>query len=580
MTGAPIMNNRPDAFSTLNMSSIAVLREQLTQVSLILARHYDSGAPIEDELYRRLPPLRQMLSRLEDQLSREAHRAELSALGDISQVIGSSLDLNEVLGQVMDQIIRLTGAERAILMLVDSDTGELELREARNVDEEALADSTFDISMTIANQVATTGEPVVTMNAQVDPRFRWQDSVIGYNLRSILCVPLRVRGRVTGVIYADNRVRTGLFNDADRDLLATFASQAAVLIENARLFENVTGAKTLMDNVFSSIASGVITRDTEGVISLFNRAAGEILQVPGAQPTGVKFNEAFPGLARRLHPLLKEVRRRGEPVIGFETELPNRDGRRLHLRISLSPLKDSSGEVQGVAIVLDDLTEQRRLESRYELFQRYLSPAVIERLPDDPQQLRLGGQRQEITSLFADLRGFTDFSQQHDPEILMEILNQYLSTGAQAVLDEDGTLDKFMGDAVVAFFNAPLAQEDHVWRAIRAALKIQERVTRLHQQLPQAFRLSYGVGISLGDVVVGNVGTHQRLDYTAVGPSVNLARRLQETAAPGQILVSEAVYERVQAHIDARPFPEERAVRIEGTSAVYELLGLRTETSA
>ncbi len=559
--------------------SMAGLREQLTQLSLLLARHHDTGEPVEDELYQRLPMLRQTLGALEEQLAAQVHRGELSALCDVSAVIGSSLDLPEVLNHVMDQIIALTGAERAILMLIHPETGALECRAARNMDRETMTGSAFEISRSIVHQVAATGEPVVTTNAQMDPRFSAQESIVGYSLRSILCVPLKVRGRTTGVIYADNRIRTGLFSDRDRDLLATFASQAAVAIENARLFESVASAKALMDNVFSSIASGVITLDIHDVITLLNPAAAQVLRAPEGA-IGKPFGEAFPLLAARLAPLLLEVKAEHRPLVGFEMRLMQAERGPLHLRVSLSPLQDGAGAVQGLAIVLDDLTEQRRLQSRYELFQRYLSPAVIERLPEDPQQLRLGGQRQEITSLFADIRGFTDFSQAHDTEVLMEILNQYLAAGAEAVLAEDGTLDKFMGDAVVAFFNAPLPQEDHVLRALRAALRIQEHVQDLHRRQPPGHHMHYGVGISLGEAVVGNVGTEQRFDYTAIGQSVNLARRLQEVAKPGQILISEAVYLRAGSAIEARPLAP---LHIEGMGAPivpYALLGLRPQKGA
>jgi class 3 adenylate cyclase len=262
-------------------------------------------------------------------------------------------------------------------------------------------------------------------------------------------------------------------------------------------------------------------------------------------------------------------------VVEFESAILLPERGHVNLRTSLSPLKDANDDTQGTAIVIDDLTEQRRLESRYQLFQRYLPPAVIERLPDDPYELRLGGQRQEITNLFADIRGFTDFSRQHDPETLVDVLNQYLAVGAEAVLAEEGTLDKIMGDCIVAFFNAPLAQPDHILRAVRAALKIREGITLLHEHLPPSYRLDYGVGINVGDVVVGNVGTAQQMNYTAIGSSVNLAARLQEAAGPGQILLSQTAYERVQQHIEAQRLPPIKAAGFNEPITVYELVGLR-----
>ena len=169
-----------------------------------------------------LAGLRDTLERLSPQLaSLEAENAQLRALADTSSVINSSLDLSSVLNQVMDTIIRLTSAERGFLMLKD-ERGELQFRIARNVDRESLDSSAFQVSRTVLSQVAESGEPVVTTNAQADPRFSAQESVVGYNLRSIVCVPLKFKNTITGVIYVDNRIRTGLFTERERDLLAAF----------------------------------------------------------------------------------------------------------------------------------------------------------------------------------------------------------------------------------------------------------------------------------------------------------------------------------------------------------------------
>ncbi len=163
-------------------------------------------------------------------------QGRLAALYEVSKVIGSSLELDKVLDQVMDAIIKLTGAERGFLMLFDQE-GELEFKAARNVDKETLNEAEeFAISRSVIKIVADTGEQVVTTNATEDPRFAAQASVVAHSLRSIQCVPLRARGENIGVIYVDNRVRSGVFDEADLDMLSAFATQAAIAIENARLF--------------------------------------------------------------------------------------------------------------------------------------------------------------------------------------------------------------------------------------------------------------------------------------------------------------------------------------------------------
>ena len=569
------MTNHSSETKISCQESIKAIREGLVNINRIVARQRGADALVA-ELSQHLSALQSLLTNLEQELATQGfERGELAALYNVSHALGSSLDLTEVLNDVMDQIIRLTGAERSFLMLVDPETGELEFRAARNVDRETIASSSFEISRSIVSRVAATGEPIVTTNAQMDPRFKAQESVIGYNLRSILCVPLRARGKITGVVYADNRILTSLFSDSDRDLLAAFANQAAVAIENARLFESVSNAKALMDNVFASIASGVITTDVQEQITLFTPAAERILRVSAARVGGSYFPDALPALESELRPLVEQVKTYQEPVVEFESEMSLPDRGPVVLRSSLSPLRDADNETQGVAIVLDDLTEQRRLEARYRMFQRFLSPAVIERLPPDPRELSLGGQRQEITSLFADIRGFSGFSQRYGPEQLVEVLNQYLDVGAKAVLAEDGTLDKILGDEVVALFNAPLRQEDHVLRAVRAALEMQEGVVWLHEQLPPAYRLFYGVGINVGDAVVGFIGTEQQVNYTAIGSSVNLAARMQSAAAPGQILLTTTAYQRVRDHVEVRQLPPIEAKGFSEPVPAYELLGLK-----
>jgi len=184
-----------------------------------------------------------------------------------------------------------------------------------------------------------------------------------------------------------------------------------------------------------------------------------------------------------------------------------------------------------------------------DLFQRYVSPVVVDRLVDGMEDLALGGKRQEVTVLFADIRGFTSFSENQPPEQLIEILNLYLALAVEAILAQEGTLDKFMGDAVMAVFNAPLAQVDHTLRAARAALAMQEAISDHNLTMGHQDYLSFGVGIHTGEAVVGNIGTPQRLNYTAIGDAVNLAKRLQEIAAGGQIILSQAAYEAVKNQI-------------------------------
>jgi adenylate cyclase len=509
----------------------------------------------------------------------EEERRNSQALAGIGQVVNSSLDLDTVLQEVMDTLIRLTGAERAFLMQRGKD-GEMAIEVARNWDRTTMEPEEYAISSTIVDRVLEGGEAIVTTNAQIDPRFSDRDSVIAHHLRSILCVPLKVKGTLTGVIYADNRIREGLFTEKHRALVLAFANQAAVALENARLFASVrrtlvevTELKNLMEDVFASIASGVITADKQDHITLCNRAAESILAIPQDELLGSSLRELLLPLDPGLDQKLEEVKKTDKRYVGLELIPVLEERGRINLVLNITPLKTAEGQTRGVALVLDDLTDKRRLEAQRRLFERMVSPAVIDQL--DPDSVQLGGDIVDITTLFADIQSYTAFSGATEPQTLMRVLNRYMAVAAEAVLKEEGTIDKFQGDAIMAWFNAPIAQPDHTLRAARAALALVKHVSQVHGDMPPEFRLSFRVGIHFGEALLGLVGTEQRLDYTAIGDSVNIAKRLQESASEGQILISEAVAYRIMDQIMVKPVSP---INMEGKAypiRAYELIGLR-----
>ncbi|MBI5303267.1 MAG: GAF domain-containing protein [Chloroflexi bacterium] len=551
-------------------SNVADLRRGLGD----LAKWLDSPSTIA-HVRERLAQLGEFLERLNAELEQqEKERAQLEGLFAVSRTVNSTLDLDEVLNRAMDVVIQVTGAERGFLMLFDA-TDQLVFQVARNLERSTITSPVFEVSRSIVERVARSGQPVITTDALSDPRFSYQESVVTLSLRSILCIPLQAKQRVIGAVYVDNRLHAGTFKQEDLNTVRAFANQAAIAIENAQLFESVqqkvneiTALKTFQDNIFASIASGVLVTDLEDRITAFNRAAEMIFAIPATQSLGHPYHETLRALLNtNLPQIVEQVKLRGVRLLATEiaSELPERGA--VNLSFSVSALKDAGGNPQGVTIVVDDLTEQRRLEATRDMFRRYVAPAVVDRLPNNPDQLKLGGKRQTLTILFADIRGFTRFSEPLAPEQLVDVLNEYLSVAADAILREEGTLDKFMGDAVMAVFNAPLPQQDHALRAARAALAMQRAVTALHTRLPAALRLQYGIGIHTGDAVVGNVGTQQQMNFTAIGDAVNVAKRLQENAHGGQILLSKQTYTQIGDRARARKLA---ALRVKGRAAVVE----------
>jgi adenylate cyclase len=235
-----------------------------------------------------------------------------------------------------------------------------------------------------------------------------------------------------------------------------------------------------------------------------------------------------------------------------------------------------------VVTVYRFLTEERQRLFTKRAFQQYVSPEVVERIVEDPAALQFGGEVRELTVLFSDIRDFTTFTEKHDPQEVVQMLREYLTRMTDQVLKQQGTLDKYIGDAVMAIFGAPIALPDHAERACRAALAMAAELERLQAKWvaegKEPFRI--GIGINTGKMVVGNLGSEQLFDYTVIGDEVNLGARLEslnkEYKTGKCIILSEGTYEAAREAIEVRRLGE---VTVKGKTrpvVVYELLGLTT----
>lgn len=299
-----------------------------------------------------------------------------------------------------------------------------------------------------------------------------------------------------------------------------------------------------------------------GYLVLVARTGEEALTIaPEDQPDLVLLDVNMPGLN------------------GFEVcaQLKQGDLTRNIPVIMLTALADVESRVQGLSVGADDyLTKPfspRELMARIDrslrsksvtddlrsmqeviraTFSRFVAAPIVEQLLQNPDQVKLGGQLQTITVLFADLQGFTTLSEHTTPETLLQLLNSYHTFMTKIILQYGGTIDKFLGDGLMALYNTPVTQEDHIARAVKTALHIQDELYWFSQDLAEEHRTKINFGIHTGPAVVGNVGSENLMDFTAVGDTVNVAARLQGVADHGEILVSTAVFEATQDFVFGR----------------------------
>lgn len=223
----------------------------------------------------------------------------------------------------------------------------------------------------------------------------------------------------------------------------------------------------------------------------------------------------------------------------------------------------------------DELGQKNEL--LFKIMNRYVTEEVSALILDDPDTyLKLGGESRTVTVLFADIRGFTKFSEQHSAKRVVEVLNMLFSELTKVIFKYKGTFDKYIGDAIMAFYGAPISYEDDVIRALQTALGMQQVFGQIKERWSseELTSLALGVGLNTGEAVVGNIGSEKVMDYTVIGDTVNVAKRLQEVAGLGQILISQSTYQQVKDQVIVEKIhPTLLKGKVEPI-AIYELQGL------
>jgi adenylate cyclase len=379
----------------------------------------------------------------------------LEALYEASRLVVSELDLKKRLESILDGAIKVTGADRGFIVLLNEDDGSLSTEVAREMGADA---ATGSPSMGIASRSALQGELVIAEDALQDERFSSRQSVILGQIRSAMSVPLKVEERILGSIYVDSRDPRHKFTPEDLELFEAVASQSAIAIENVRLTEK----------------------------------------------------------------MIEEERRRNN-------------------------------------------------------LERFLSPRVVDEVISKEGTIELGGTKREIAALFSDIRGFTGLAEKMAPVDVVSMLNEYFTEMAEVIFQHDGTLDKYVGDEIMAVFGAPVQAHDHAVRAVKVALEMQKSLRLMRERWTGSGQPAFeiGIGVATGTAIAGYIGSPRRMEFTAIGDIVNVARRLCSQAEPGQVLACGETFERLGEIVSGRALGPILLKGKEIPVSVHEVLGVR-----
>ncbi|XQQ06250.1 MAG: GAF domain-containing protein [Leptolyngbya sp. IPPAS B-1204] len=615
--------DKKNSYRTYSMLALPLLDDQGNLVAVVqlinkLKLVHDSLAPLEEKIdlvgftaqdeavFRDFAPSIRLI--LES--SRSFYRATqqqraASALMKATKALSqSSLDLEETLSKVMEEAKELMQADRSTLWLLDREREQLWTK--LPIDGK-LQEIRIPMGAGFAGHVATTGEPVLIPFDLYDhpnaDTAKETDKKTGYRTCSMLCMPVfNADGELIAVTQLINKKRQGdfppydpvnypeapecwkaSFNGNDQEFMKAFNIQAGVALQNAKLFATVKQQEQLQRDILRSLSNGVISTDREGRIIAANESARQLLGITETALLEGKFVADLIQLEKGDFPkwfqsaLAPEDEKSRQQYYPDQTLLPIAGQEQHSVHLSINTIADANDyrQISGVLVVMDDISDEKRLKST---MYRYMTQELAEQLLSSGDA-KLGGDRKEVSVLFSDIRSYTTLTENMEAEEVVAMLNEYFETMVDAVFAYKGTLDKYIGDAIMAVYGSPLPLDDHAWMATQTALEMRTRLAHFNANRPAHRKIRIGIGINSDCVISGNIGSSKRMEFTAIGDGVNLGSRLEGASKHYgcDIVISENTYQPCADRIWAR---ELDCIRVKGKSKpvnIYELVGLRSE---
>ena len=538
----------------------------------------------------------------------QRQRAATALINAINALSQSSLDLEDTLKRVMDQAQELMNADRSTLWLIDEDRNQLWTKIPINGQ---LQEIRIPRTAGFAGIVAKSGEPLlIPFDVHDDSRAKTSietDLKTGYRTCSMLCMPVfNADHKLIGVTQLINKKRQGefppynpidwphapeqwkaSFNRNDMVFMEAFNTQAGVALQNAKLFAEVKQQEQRQKDMLHALTNGVISTDKKGNIVATNPSAKKLL-------LGVSDAELAEG--QSLRELIKLEK--GDFAKWFDLALsPENDkdrqqyypdqvllscvGKAQSINLSINSMTDATdgSQVNGALVVMEDISDAKQIKN---LMYRYMTPEVAEALLASGDH-GLGGKRKNVSVLFSDIRGYTTLTEKLQAEEVVIMLNEYFEVMVDVVFEYGGTLDKYIGDALMAVFGSPAPLEDHAWCAMQTAVKMRDKLAEFNQERISNGELPIGIGMGIhsDEVVSGNIGSSKRMELTSIGDGVNLASRLEGASKQygTDLIISDNTYRDYKDRLHVR---ELDFITVKGKSEpviVYELVGIHEGAS-
>ena len=466
-------------------------------------------------------------------------RDELKLL-KTTRAIATELNLDNLLAQIIGASTELLDAERSTLYLFDAESDTLWTRVAEGIGDHVIR---LKSNEGIAGSVFQTGKAEIVLDPSSDDRWEKQISEdLGFNVKNILSMPITNKsGQKIGVTQVLNK-KNGIFSNHDIERMASLNAQTSAAIENAQLFESVLKMRNYNESILGSLTNGVISLDRDFKIQKINAAAQEIMNLSKVSRIEQTFEDIIGNNNLWITELLSYVVNSGRAKQIMDDILNLPSGGKIEVNLVITPLQSIEDSDGGYLIIFEDISEEKRVRGA---MSRYVSPKIVDQLLESDGD-KLEGTSQVATILFTDIRSFTSISESIGAKQTVAMLNEYFSEMVDMIQKNDGILDKFIGDAIMAAFGIPFTSGEDANNAVTAVYEMSSamKILNVKREARGDIPIRMGMGINTGEVVVGNIGSSKRMNYTVIGDAVNLAARLEGATKfyKTDILISEFTF--------------------------------------
>ena len=419
----------------------------------------------------------------------------------------------------------------------------------------------------------------------------FKEAFLNEKVKSAIVLPLFTPKRKIGLLVLGS-FKENFYGRNRLSYLDAFTKLAGGMINNTELFQEVKdklreieALQRYQESIFSSMTNLLVTTDEKGNIHYFNKAAAERLRLEESHLGKSLYSFVKDSMGKSI---LEQIEKSGteyKEILGLEG-IYKRDEGDMDFSLNISPLKGKRGKYEGLTLLFTDQSMERELKEQMDvaveerrvikdMFARYMSGEVLKSLMDSAEDVHLGGDRKTATIFFADIRGYTSFSEGKDPEVIVEILNEYFSEAVEIVIKYNGYIDKFIGDCIMAAWGVPIVNEEKdAVAAVSCAVEIQNLVKSRERKFFKgiASGLKVGIGMHTGHLVAGNLGSSRRMDYSVIGDTVNIAARLEGVAGAGEVIITEKTRDLIGDHFKLKELEPVKVKGVEKPLHIFNVL--------